>query len=95
MLEGIIKSKDILSHPYLVIQIIGIAGFMRLLVKMVSRKRYHFGDLIRGGEIVFASAVFEALARSLDSASSSLYPDDDRSSSCRVRGQSHIWHVPF
>jgi len=46
VIVGVIKTRDLLLHPFDVFQIQGLWGFFRLFAKVLSRKKYHFVDLI-------------------------------------------------
>lgn len=46
MIVGVIKTKDLIFHPSLVIAVQGFRGFLRLLLKACSRQKYPFLSLI-------------------------------------------------
>lgn len=46
MIVGVIKTRDILLHPGTIISMRGFRGFLKLLVRAFSFKRYHFINMI-------------------------------------------------
>ena len=44
MYEGIIKTRDILLHPFPLISMRGLMGYFKLLVRALSRRRYRMVD---------------------------------------------------
>jgi|GEM_PF-2078281 len=42
MFVGVIKTKDVLLHPLTIISMKGFRGFLKLLVRALSRKEYRF-----------------------------------------------------
>ena len=46
MFTGVVRTRDILSHPILIIRMKGAIGFLKLLVKAFSRKPYRFIECI-------------------------------------------------
>jgi hypothetical protein len=46
MFTGIIKTRDVLSHPILIIRMKGLRGFIDTLGKALSHKHYRFVDCI-------------------------------------------------
>lgn len=46
MFVGVIKTKDILLNPLSIIHMRGIKGFFKLLFRALSRRHYHFINMI-------------------------------------------------
>lgn len=42
MYEGLIKTKDILFHPFPLISMRGFKGYLKLLFRALSSKKYRF-----------------------------------------------------
>lgn len=42
MFVGVIKTRDVLLHPLTIISMKGLRGFLKLLVRALSRKEYRF-----------------------------------------------------
>ncbi len=46
MITGVIKTKDVLLHPWTIISMKGFRGFCKLLVRAMSRKPYQFIQMV-------------------------------------------------
>jgi hypothetical protein len=46
MFHGVIRTRDILRNPRIIISMHGYKGFLNLLFKCMSRKPYQFIDFI-------------------------------------------------
>jgi len=46
MIVGVIKTKDLVLHPFGVISVYGLKGFLRLLKCAFSRRKYQFIDFL-------------------------------------------------
>jgi len=46
MINGVIKTKDVLLNPLSVIAVSGIKGYFRILWRAFSRKEYRFLDFV-------------------------------------------------
>ncbi len=46
MFVGVIKTKDVLMHPLTIISMRGFSGFLKLIVRALSPKRYSFINMI-------------------------------------------------
>ncbi len=44
MYEGIVKTRDILLHPWPIIHMRGAKGYFKILVRALSRRRYRMVD---------------------------------------------------
>lgn len=53
MIVGVIKTRDILLHPWTIISMRGILGFFKLLIKAISRRPYCFINSIENSQWVF------------------------------------------
>lgn len=53
MFIGVIRTKDILLHPRTIISMRGVSGFFKLLFRALSRKPYHFINMIEKTQWVY------------------------------------------
>jgi hypothetical protein len=53
MILGVIRTRDILMHPWIIISMRGIRGFFKLLFKALSRKPHYFINQIEDSRWVF------------------------------------------
>jgi len=47
MFIGVVTNKDVLSHPFLLVRLHGIRGFIRILSRALSYKSYQFIDCLK------------------------------------------------
>ncbi len=53
MFVGVIKTKDVLLNPRAILSIRGWKGFFKMIGRALSRKPYHFVDMVQNTQWIF------------------------------------------